>query len=267
MAHANLRCVRLPTALVVQNDPDSPPARLGDWLVEAGLEQYAVTPYDGSLLPDKLDGYAAFVTVGDGMSAPDGAAADWHLALKALLRQAVSAGLPTLAVCQGAQLLAEALGGRIAPGESGPEIGPALVAKRDVASADPLFGLVPFTPDVVQWHQLGIIALPPGAVLLASSPKYPNQAFRVGTAAYGLQFHIETTPDIVRRWADRDTDRLGGFGVERERLLARLEEAHADVEDVWRPFTVRFVELALRYHRDHWTGTDPAGEAGEVRPS
>lgn len=266
VAHANLRCVRVPTALVIQNDPDGLPARLGDWLGEAGLARHTVTPYDGSPLPDALDGYAAIVVIGGDMSAEGQAAADWHLALKALLRQAVSAGLPTLAICHGAHLLAEALGGRIGPGESGPEIGPALVAKRDVAAGDPLFGVVPFTPDVVQWHQRGIVALPPGAVLLASSPKFPNQAFRVGAVAYGLQFHIETTPDMVRRWVDRDADRLDEFGIGRERLLARLDEAHADVEDVWRPFTSRFVELALRRHRDR-LGTDANGGPGEGHPS
>lgn len=250
---ANLPTVRLPTALVVQNDPDDPPARLGDWLVDAGLAPDPVTPYNGDRLPGDLTGYAAVVALGDGVSdtaSPPG----WFGPLGALLSQAVTAGMPTLAIGRGAQLLATAMGGRVGVGESGPEIGPALVAKRDVAATDPLFGPVPFTPDVVQWHCQGVTELPPGAVLLASSPKFPNQAFRVGAAGYGLQFHIETTPDMVRRWAARDDDRLGEFGVEPERLLARLDEAHADVADVWQPFTMRFAESARRFHHDRAPG-------------
>jgi GMP synthase (glutamine-hydrolysing) len=150
----------------------------------------------------------------------------------------------------------------VEPGPGGPEIGPALVAKRDVAADDPLFAPVPFTPDVVQWHHDGISELPPGAVLLASSPKYPNQAFRVGAAAYGLQFHIETTPEIVRHWADSDRADLDARGIDRERLLARLDEAHADVRDVWEPFTRRFADLAHGYHRRHGGDGADGGPGG-----
>lgn len=255
----------VPTALVVQNDPDEPAARLGGWLVDAGLSLRTATPYDGSLLPSTLEGYDALVVLAGGMSVNDRRAAGWFAPLRALLREAVSTELPTLAICLGAQLLADALGGRVAPGDEGPEIGPALVAKRDLAARDPLFGPVPFTPDVVQWHHEGITELPPGAVLLASSPKYPNQAFRIGPAAYGLVFHIETTPDLVRRWAAKDGDRLDRLGVERERVLARLDEAHADVEYVWRPFTARFVESVRSYHQQRYPAEDqpPGGGVPE----
>ncbi|HEX5495013.1 MAG TPA: type 1 glutamine amidotransferase [Mycobacteriales bacterium] len=253
----------VPTALVVQNDPDEPAARLGDWLVDAGLSLRTVTPYDGSMLPGTLEGYDALVVLAGGMSVNSGPTVAWFPPLRALFRQAVSAGLPTLAICLGAQLLADALGGRVAPGDAGPEIGPALVAKRDLAARDPLFGPVPFTPDVVQWHREGITELPPGAVLLASSPKYSNQAFRIGPAAYGLVFHIETTPDLVRRWAAKDVDELDRFGVQRERLLARLDEAHADVEDVWRPFTRRFVDSIRSYQQERTATADrPPGGVG-----
>lgn len=259
LRRANLPSVRLPTALIVQNDSDDPPARLGEWLLDAGLAPHVVAAHDGVALPDTLDGYAALVVLGGGMSANDDDTVPWFGRLKALLRQAVDAGLPVLGVCLGGQLLAAALGGRVERGPDGPEIGPALVAKRDLAAGDPLFASVPFTPDVVQWHHDGITELPPGAVLLASSPKYPNQAFRVGETAYGLQFHIETTPEMVRRWADRNRTDLEARGIDRERLLARLEEAHADVRDVWEPFTRRFAELAHRYHRDQQADGDGDG--------
>src|SRR5262249_18216570 len=131
-------------------------------------------------------------------------------------------------------------------GAEGPEFGPALAAKRDVAAGDPLFGPVPFTPDVVQWHGEGVSVLPPGAVLLASSPRYPNQAFRVGEAAWGLQFHIETTPQLVKGWAEADADRLAEHHVDPNRILARLDEEHEDLAAVWQPFTMRFAELIQR---------------------
>ncbi len=238
--------MRLPTALVIQHSSAEPPGRLSDWLLEAGVLSDVAEPYNGTPLPVDLDGYDALVVLGGAMSANDDAHVPWLAPTKDLLRAAVTDGTPTLAICLGAQLLAVALGGRAARGEDGPEIGPALVAKRDVAAADPLFGPVPFTPDVVQWHYDGITALPAGAVLLASSPRYPTQAFRLGDAAWGLQFHIETTPEMVKSWADADAAQLAEHGIEADRVLARLDEAHADVGEVWQPFTRRFAELVRR---------------------
>lgn len=257
---ANLHFVRLPTALVVQNDVADPPARLGDWLRDAGLPTRVVSPFAGDALPSSTRGYAAMVVLGGRRSAYDDSDAPWFADLTALLREALREKLPTLGICLGAQLLAQAGGGRVELGPAGPETGPALVAKRDVAASDPLFGPVPFTPDVIQWHYDAITELPPAAVVLASSPKYPNQAFRLGEYAYGLQFHIETSPDVVRAWTAAHAADLDARGIDPHRLLARLDEAHADVEDVWRPFTRRFAELARRYEYDR------RGEAAPGHP-
>ena len=86
---------------------------------------------------------------------------------------------------------------------TGPEFGPALVAKRDVSAGDPLFGPVPFTPDVLQWHWDEITELPAGATLLASSSRYANQAFRVGEDARGA---CSSTSRRRRRWCGRWAD-------------------------------------------------------------
>jgi hypothetical protein len=120
-----------------------------------------------------------------------------------------------------------------------------LVARRDVAAQDELFGLVPFTPDVLQWHDDEISELPPGAVLLASSPMYANQAFRVGERAWGLQFHIETTPQQVAEWAEQTRDRLAGRGIDVDRVLAQAVAVHADLEEVWRPVAQRFAAMMV----------------------
>jgi GMP synthase (glutamine-hydrolysing) len=238
--------VRLPTALVIQHSPTEPPARLADWLQEAGVLTEVAEPYTDRPLPESLDGYAALVVLGGGMSVRDDDLAPWLPRTRDLLRKAVADGTPTLGICLGMELLAEACGGRVAPGAEGPELGPALVAKRDVAAADPLFGPVPFTPDVLQWHYDGVAVLPPGAVLLASSPRFPTQAFRLGDAAWGLQFHIETTPEMVRAWAAEDAAQLVEHGFEASRILTRLDETHADLAEVWRPFTRRFADLVRK---------------------
>lgn len=237
--------MRLPTVLVVLHSPSETAGRLGEWLTDAGMLLDVRTPYDGSALPG-LDGVAAVVVMGGAMGAYDDAVAPWLPATRDLLRDAVRTGVPVLGVCLGAQLLAVALGGQVRPGEEGPEIGPGLVAKRDVGAGDRLFGPVPFTPDVVQWHWDVVTELPAGATLLASSTRYPHQAFRVGERAWGVQFHLETTPEMVHRWAAEDAALLAALGYDVQAALQRwdLETVHADVAEVWEPFARRFAELA-----------------------
>jgi GMP synthase-like glutamine amidotransferase len=168
------------------------------------------------------------------MGANDDTDAPWLPAVRALLAEAVRTERPTLGICLGGQLLAVATGGRVEPSPDGPEYGAQLIAKRANAATDPLFGPMPITPDVLQWHVDAITRLPPSAVLLANSPGSEVQAFRAGRLAWGTQFHIETTPAVVRQWAVEDAELLEGYDI--ERLLARSDAAHEDIAEVWRPF-------------------------------
>ncbi|SNR67383.1 type 1 glutamine amidotransferase [Blastococcus mobilis] len=230
--------------LVVVLSETDPPARLGDWLREAELELDERHIEAGDVLPDGLDGYDGLLVLGGPQSAMDDADTSPELVgARALLSQALAADLPTLAICLGAQLLAQVGGGRVRVGVEGPEVGATLVAKRDVADADPLFGPLPLSPDVIQFHHDEIAELPAGATLLASSPMYAHQAFRVGRHVYGLQFHIETTPEIVREWAERDEVGVAASPYDRETICLMSDAAHPDIEEVWAPFAGRFAEL------------------------
>jgi GMP synthase (glutamine-hydrolysing) len=230
-----------PRVLVVRNAEDDPPGPLGDWLAVAGLELDVLAPYDGAPLPGELTGYDGLLVLGGGMGAAGDALAPWLPQVRALLREAVATELPTLGVCLGAQLLALANGGRVEPNPHGPEFGAQLIAKRGASANDPLFGPLPITPDVIQWHFDAITVLPPGAVQLAASPDCEIQAFRLGRLAWGIQFHIETTPEVVRAWAALDAAALDGYDV--PLLLQRSDDAHADVAEVWQPFAVSFAEV------------------------
>jgi GMP synthase-like glutamine amidotransferase len=220
--------------LVVENSPLDPVGRLGEWLGAAGLE-LDVHPVQDA--PARLAGYAGLVVLGMPGSANDPAFAP----ARALLREAVSAEVPALGVCGGAQLLAAAHGGRVEANPQGPDIGARLIAKRAAAAGDPLFGPLPITPDVVQWHFDAVTQLPAGAVQLASSPGCENEAFRLGRLAWGVQFHIETTPDVVRSWARSDAAALADYDL--EAILRRTDAVHDDIEEVWRPFAERFAEV------------------------
>jgi GMP synthase (glutamine-hydrolysing) len=227
--------------LVVVVHPSDPLARLGPWLADAGLE---LDERDAHTELPALDGYDGLVVLGGPQSALDTPEQSPELVgVRDLLRQALDLDLPTLAICLGAQLLAEVGGGKVRTAVDGPEVGALLVAKRDAADKDPVFGPLPLSPDVIQFHHDEIWELPTGATLLASSPMYANQAYRVGRHVYGLQFHIETTPEIVREWAERDTVGVAAQPHDRETLCRLTDAAHADIEAVWAPFAGRFAEL------------------------
>jgi GMP synthase (glutamine-hydrolysing) len=229
-----------PRVLVVRNAETDPLGTLADWWSEAGLE-LDVRP--GDALPETLAGFAGLVVLGGPMGATDDLAAPWLPQVRARLREAVSDDVPTLAICLGAQLLAVANGGRVAPNPDGPELGAQLIAKRSAAAGDPLFGPLPITPDVVQWHYDAVTTLPAGAIQLASSPVCEQQAFRVGRLAWGIQFHIETTPDVVRTWARLDAARLADYDL--DAMVRRVDAIQDDLAEVWRPFAQAFAGVVL----------------------
>lgn len=114
------------------------------------------------------------------------------------LRQAVAAGVPTLGICLGAQLLAKALGARVFPNRV-KEVGWYDLEFLPTALEDPLLAGSRGTETVFQWHG-DTFDLPPGAVHLARSAACEQQAFRHGASAYGLQFHLEMTAEMVADW-------------------------------------------------------------------
>src|SRR3954447_21877794 len=143
----------------------------------------------GEAVPD-LDDFDGLVVMGGPMGASDDEQHPHLRDERDLLARAVPAGRPVLGVCLGAQLLAAACGGRVFPGQAGAEIGLGIVELTDQGRADPVFGPAGWVLPVLHWHG-DTYARPGGATRLAASSRYPEQAFRVGERAYGLQFHVE----------------------------------------------------------------------------
>ncbi len=234
--------VTAPRLLIIQPDKSDPVGPLGDWLTEAGAE-LDIRLLPGQELPVDLDDYVGVVCLGGGMGANDDAAHPWLADVRKLLAKAVGARIPTLGICLGGQLLAVATGGQVTKGDQGPEVGPALVSKKDAAWTDPLFAELPLMQDVLQFHSDAITRLPAGAELLASAPRYPHQAFRFDRCAYGVQFHFETTPELVLEWAKEEPE-MAELTRPDALTSENLARVHADIAETWRPFAHRFVRLA-----------------------
>jgi GMP synthase (glutamine-hydrolysing) len=184
--------------LVLQHIACEPPAAFEDELRSRGLDVIRVELDEGEPLPDWRD-FPAIVVMGGPMAAYDEAEHPWLAGEKRLLREAVEADVPVWGVCLGAQLLASALGARVYRGDR-PEVGLLPVHLTPDAANDPVFGDAPGSFPTLQWHG-DSFDLPAGANLLASSPAYPHQAFRVGRS-YGLQFHIEVPLELATEWAE-----------------------------------------------------------------
>jgi len=145
----------------------------------------------------------------------------------AAIRARMDAAKPTLGICLGAQLMAKALGARVAPGPQ-KEIGWAPLALTE-ASRVSLLGAFETTP-VLHWHGDNF-ELPANAIRLASTSACPNQAFAYGMNLLGLQFHIEVDPARIEQWLIGHTVELAKAGIdprELRRQAATLGRATAE---------------------------------------
>jgi GMP synthase-like glutamine amidotransferase len=120
------------------------------------------------------------------------------------------------------------------------------VTLSEAARADPVFDGLPSEPLTLQWHG-DTFDLPDGAVLLAGSAAYPHQAFRLGRAAYGVQFHLEVSREMAAAWAEVPAysvalDRVLGPGA-LEGLLAQMEGTADGMRSHGRAMFERWLDL------------------------
>ena len=161
-----------------------------------------IDPRAGGNLPNKASVAGAIVTGSHSMVTDR---EPWSESLAAWLRSAVSENIPVLGICYGHQLLAHALGGEVAHHPDGMELGTVSVKLNEAAKCDALFAGMPeqFAAQVV--HRQSVRRLPEGAVLLGGNAFEPHHAFRVGDAAWGIQFHPEFSPAAMAGYIEEVT--------------------------------------------------------------
>ena len=201
---------RRSTVLIVLHQEHSTPGRVGYALRAMDVRLDIRRPSAGDPLPKSLDGHEGVVVFGGPMCANDDC--DWIKREIDWLDVPIAEEKPFLGICLGAQMLARALGGRVFTYEDRrSEIGyfpikPNAAGERLCAEE--------FPRCVYQWHSDGF-DLPAGAELLAAGGQdFPNQAFRYGKAAVGLQFHPEVTYHMICRWTLRGAERLTRPGAQ-----------------------------------------------------
>jgi GMP synthase-like glutamine amidotransferase len=197
-------------AIILQHLDGETAGRIAILAQATGLSLDVRNLHLGAPVPDRVGPDEILVVMGGPMGVADvGDARYPYLAAElALLRRALADGSAVLGVCLGSQLLAAAAGARVYinrdPQTQQPlrEVGFAPIGYLGVGREPVLAGLRE-EELVFQWHG-DTFDLPPGAVHLASSDKCRHQAFRIGSRAFGLQFHVEVDAEMARRWAADD---------------------------------------------------------------
>ncbi len=234
------------TLLVLQHIACEPPAAFEDELLSRGLDLVRVGVDEGEPLPDVGD-FAATIVMGGPMGAYEEDAYPWLAEEKRRIGQAARGGHPVWGVCLGAQLLAGALGAHVYPGAQA-EVGLLHVELAAAAAQDPVFGDAPSSFPTLQWHG-DSFDLPDGATLLASSPAYRSQAFRF-QRSYGLQFHLEVTPELAAQWGDvpayaESLEKIKGPGA-LDRLVDEVDAHAGSTIPLARDLFGRWLERVVR---------------------
>jgi len=215
-----------------QHVPFEGPGSIEPWLVSNGFELTGTRFYESAELPQP-DAIDFLVIMGGPMSVNEEDTHPWLPLEKQFIRQTIALGKPVLGVCLGAQLIASTMGSGIFPNPV-KEIGWFPIhATPDTATASAPIFRFPDSEIVFHWHG-ETFDLPPDAVRLARSEACENQAFQLGRRVIGLQFHLETTPELANGLVTNCRNELvpSPFVQTADEILSATPDRYASVNNL-----------------------------------
>ncbi|HEY3841742.1 MAG TPA: hypothetical protein VGL48_00700 [Acidimicrobiales bacterium] len=235
--------------LVVQHLAVESAFAVEDALIGAGVVVETRRVFAGELVPADASGLDALVVMGGPMSAASDEGFPSRSGEITLLADALRVGIPTVGVCLGAQLLAAAAGSEVFPGAGGPEIGWGPVTLTPECAEDQLFTGLDEELTVLHWHG-DSFDLPVGGLRLAGNANYPNQAFRIGSLAWGLQFHLEVTQAALEGFVSTFATDAASVPGGAEGILKATPPALAGLTVIRDLVFERFADLVVTHARE-----------------
>ena len=233
--------------LVFQHDPFEDLGFFAEVLDKQGVQYRVVRLFHGEMPTEDWRQVGALIILGGSMQVDEEENFPFLRWEKKIIRAAIDEAVPILGVCLGAQLIATALGASVFHGAV-KEIGWSPISITPHGQVDSLLGYLPESATVFQWHG-DSIELPNGAIHLASSVHYKNQAFRLGKSIYGLQFHLEVTPPMIERWiVERAKDLALAPYILPDKILVDTQNHAATLKYYGERFLTEFVRRVARPH-------------------
>ncbi len=209
--------------LIVKHIDIEGPGTLGDFLKARGEPFRIVELGAGEGLPADPKAFKAVVVLGGPMNVDEEDRYPFLRPENDFIREVLKAEIPYLGICLGSQLLAKAAGARVVKSPV-KEIGWYQVQLTAEGKKDTLFkGFQPQDP-IYHWHG-DMFQIPVQGKLLATAEGCPHQALKVGSNAYGLQFHVEVTDKSIKEWCEEYC------AVD---LPGRLDHAQSMMDDYWK---------------------------------
>jgi GMP synthase-like glutamine amidotransferase len=214
------------SVLILKNIASEGPGTLEDFFRGRGM-YYKIVDCATEDIPGSKD-FDTLVMLGGPMSVNEEEGYPYVKREIALVKEFVAEGKKIFGICLGAQIMAKALGAKVYPGPE-KEIGWYDIELTDEGIGDPLMKELAVHPKagdfwtrfrVFHWHG-ETFDIPQGAVRLAKSELYPNQAFRYGEGAYAFQFHIEVRKEMIYEW-------LKGESVDMNQIRKQTEAIYDD---------------------------------------
>ena len=225
-----------PKILAVMHQEASTPGRVGMMLEDMGYQIVSCRPALGDDLPETLENYAGAAVFGGPMSANDNEEyikreIDW-------MSVPLKENKPLFGICLGAQMLCKHLGGDVTSHKDEyVEVGYYPIQATQAGET-----MMNWPDHVYQWHTEGF-SLPSDAMLLASGEEYPNQAYKYGNNAYGVQFHSEVTHYMMHKWTTKAAHRFVLPGAQNREQQFEARPKHDPQVKQW-----------LQDFLNHWVG-------------
>lgn len=216
--------------IVFQHSDMCRPGRLGVTFRDHALKLDIRCLHEGDAVPTDFDNVDGVISLGGPQNVDQNH--PWMSREIEFIKEAHNRMLPVIGVCLGCQLMAVALGGKVAkmPDDRGPEMGFVDLNILPPGQTDTVLSGIAWKSPQLASHFYEVTELPPGATLLASSAKCKVQVWKAGMRSYGFQFHPECDHPTADALILDDESELPKVGLDRAAWRKQLEtnyEAYA----------------------------------------